>query len=241
MTATIFFLMILAFCGAFIQRTIGFGFGIFVMTMLPYLMPSYGEATTLSGALAMVTSLILFYHYRKMLVWRNLVPLLLIFLVASYVAVQVVVHLEKDILTKILGVTLILASLYFWFFSEKIKIKTTLLAQSVLGVISGVMGGFFGMQGPPAVLYFIQVAKRKEEYVALTQTFFAIGNLVMTFYRAKAGFVTSEVCVAWCYSVPAVLVGTYVGSLVFKYLSLDKLRHIVYIYIGISGIIALFN
>ena len=31
---------------AFVQRTTGFGFGIFIMTVLPWLMPSYGEATT---------------------------------------------------------------------------------------------------------------------------------------------------------------------------------------------------
>ena len=49
----IFLLSILA---SFIQRTTGFGFGIFIMTVLPLLMPSYGEATTLSGLLAMTTS-----------------------------------------------------------------------------------------------------------------------------------------------------------------------------------------
>ena len=49
-------ILLLAFCASFVQRTIGFGFGIFVMTMLPLLMPSFGEATTLSGLLAMLTS-----------------------------------------------------------------------------------------------------------------------------------------------------------------------------------------
>ena len=36
--------MSLAAGASFIQRTIGFGFGIFIMTALPFLMPSYAEA-----------------------------------------------------------------------------------------------------------------------------------------------------------------------------------------------------
>lgn len=231
--------MAFAFGAAFVQRTTGFGFGIFIMTMLPYLLPTYGEATALSGMLAMVTSFILVYHYRKMLVLKNLLPILITFLIVSFIAIQIVTKLDKVILQKILGIILILASIYFWFFSERIKIKTNLPTQVSLGTLSGFMGGFFGMQGPPAVLYFIEVAKRKEEYVALAQTFFAVGNLVMTFYRAHAGFVTREVCIDWCWAVPAVLLGTYVGSLVFKYISLPLLRHIVFIYVGISGVLEL--
>ena len=48
----IIIIFLLCICASFIQRTTGFGFGVFIMTVLPYLMPSYGEATTLSGLLA---------------------------------------------------------------------------------------------------------------------------------------------------------------------------------------------
>lgn len=239
MNTSLLILLAFAFGAAFIQRTTGFGFGIFIMTMLPYLMPTYGEATALSGMLAMVTSFILVYHYRKMLVWKNLLPILITFLLISFVAIQIVTMLDKKVLQKILGIILILASIYFWFFSEKIRIKTNLPTQISLGTLSGFMGGFFGMQGPPAVLYFIEVSKHKEEYVALAQTFFAIGNLVMTFYRTHAGFVTHSVLISWCWAVPAVLFGTYIGSLVFRYISLPLLRHIVFIYVGLSGVLEL--
>ena len=73
---------------AFVQRTTGFGFGIFIMTVLPWLMPSYGEATTLSGLLAAVTSLILTVKYRREIVWRQLLPILATFLVTSFFAVE---------------------------------------------------------------------------------------------------------------------------------------------------------
>ena len=45
-------IFILSLMGAFVLRVCGFGFGVFTMAWLPYLLPSYGEATTLSGILA---------------------------------------------------------------------------------------------------------------------------------------------------------------------------------------------
>ena len=51
---------------------------------------------------------------------------------------------------------MIVISIYFALFSQKIKLPTTKKVQVGAGTLSGLMGGFFGMQGPPAVLYFIQ-------------------------------------------------------------------------------------
>lgn len=239
MDSILIILLVFAFGGAFVQRTIGFGFGIFIMTVLPYLMPSYGEATTLSGMLAMVTSVILVVRYCRFLQWKTMLPILIIFLIVSFIAIQIVTMLNRAALKHFLGITLIVSALYFWFFSERIKIKPNIPTQGVLGTISGFMGGFFGMQGPPAVLYFIEVSSRKEEYIALAQTFFVIGNMVMTLYRWHAGFVTDTVLTDWLWALPAVLLGTWVGDLVFRYISLQLLRHIVIIYIGLSGIIEL--
>ena len=57
MSADILYIFLLASGASFVQRSTGFGFGIFIMTALPFLMPSYGEATTLSGLLALTTPL----------------------------------------------------------------------------------------------------------------------------------------------------------------------------------------
>ncbi|MBQ8839350.1 MAG: hypothetical protein IJ005_08540, partial [Bacteroidales bacterium] len=62
-------------CGAsFVQRSTGFGFGIFIMTSLPFLMPSYGEATALSGLLALTTSIAIVARFRKYITLKRLLP-----------------------------------------------------------------------------------------------------------------------------------------------------------------------
>ena len=52
MSSVVIAIFLLSIGASFVQRTTGFGFGIFIMTMLPFFLPTYGEATTLSGLLA---------------------------------------------------------------------------------------------------------------------------------------------------------------------------------------------
>lgn len=236
---TIVFLILFAVGAAFIQRTTGFGFGIFIMTILPHLLPSYGEATALSGLLAMVTSAIIVCRTYRYIVWRNLLPILSVFIVFSIVAIEFLSIMRSETLHIILGITLILAAVYFWFFSGRIKVKPNIATQASLGTLSGFMGGFFGMQGPPAVLYFLSVSDTKEKYIALAQSYFLIGNLMMTIYRSHAGFVSPIVIHSWLLCIPAVLLGTWIGAKVYQRIPLPLLRKIVYVYIAISGVIAL--
>ena len=157
-------IFLLSIGASFIQRTTGFGFGIFIMTMLPFFMPSYGEATTLSGLLAITTSAAIVWRMRSHVTWSRLWPILLTFIIISSIAIFALTRIEDHILRRILGATLILISIYFMLFSQRIKLPTTKKVQVGAGTLSGLMGGFFGMQGPPAVLYFIQSEPTKEHH-----------------------------------------------------------------------------
>lgn len=235
----ILLLFLLSIGAAFIQRVSGFGFGIFIMTVLPYLMPSYGEATTLSGMLAMMMSFFIFLRHYRHLRWHKLWAMLCIFLITSFFAIHFVSAAGDGILKICLGVILIFASIWFLFLAHHIHIRPNLPTQVGLGTLSGIMGGLFGMQGPPAVLYFVETTETKEEYLVTAQTYFFIGNLCMTGYRAYYGFLTDTVLQSWCYGLLGVAIGTWLGAIAFRHLSLSILRKVIYIYMAISGLICL--
>ena len=172
MSSIALFIFLLSIGASFVQRTTGFGFGIFIMTMLPFFLPTYGEATTLSGLLAITTSAVIVWRLREHVIGKRLWTILLTFIIVSTIAIFALKRIEDHILRQILGVALIVISIYFALFSQKIKLPTTKRVQVGAGTLSGLMGGFFGMQGPPAVLYFIQSEPSKEHYMAMTQTFF---------------------------------------------------------------------
>lgn len=241
-------LLLMSMGAAFVQRVSGFGFGIFIMTVLPYHMPSYGEATTLSGLLAMVTSVIIVARTWRHICWWKLLPILMTFLVVSFFAVKFVAYADpstnsgqalEGILRKALGCVLIFASVWFMWLKDRVKLPTTMPVQVGMGTLSGVMGGLFGMQGPPAVLYFVATNSTKESYIAMAQTYFLVGNFAMTLFRANCGLLTPTVFTHWCWAVPAVILGTWIGSLAFRRISLPILRMIIYIYMAISGVVAL--
>ena len=175
---------------SFTQRVSGFGFGIIAMTVFSFALPSYGEATALSGMLGALTSVVTAIRMRKQVPWRKLLPILLTFLAVSFFAVLFVSKAGSGEMKKILGGVLICVSLYFFFLSEKIRLRPSLGVQLGLGSLSGVMGGLFAMQGPPAVIYSISSAQSRQEYIAMTQWYFFIGNLVMTLFRAAHGLVS---------------------------------------------------
>ena len=241
MDSMIIEIFLLSIGASFVQRTTGFGFGIFIMTMLPAIMSSHGEATTLSGILAMTTSLIIVIQKYRFIVWRRLLPILLTFIVVSIGAIFVLKRMEYSILNILLGITLVVVSIYFSFFSKRIKVKTTLPVQITAGTLSGLMGGFFGMQGPPAVLYFVNSEKDKEHCLAVTQTYFLVGNVMMTIARAYNGFFTTAVSMGYIYGITGVVIGNLIGAWVFGHITGSILKYIIYAYIGISGLTFLFE
>lgn len=241
MATTFISIFLLSILASFIQRTTGFGFGIFIMTVLPWLLPSYGEATTLSGLLAMTTSLIVTIRMRRYLVWRQLLPILLTFIAVSTVAIFCLKRMDDVVLRRILGVVLVAVSVWFVFFSNRIRLNTNIPTQIGAGTLSGLMGGFFGMQGPPAVLYFISSTSDKEHYMALAQSYFFFGNLAMLVVRAVNGFLTPAVGYGYLYGIGGVAIGMTIGGYVFRHLSGKAFRYVVYSYIGISGVVIFFT
>ena len=131
------------FCtgASFIQRVTGFGFGIFIMTFLPHIMPSYGEATTLSGLLAMVQSLVIVYKWRHIIVWKKLHIILTAFIITSYFSVKCISTLDEKTLKHILGITLILVSLYFLSVADK-KEEYLVLTQMYFLIGNVIMSAF---------------------------------------------------------------------------------------------------
>lgn len=232
-------LIALSTVASFIQRTTGFGFGIFIMTMLVYLVPSYGEATTLSGILALTTSAYVMLRLHKLIDWKKILPVLLVFTIVSTVCIFIVKHLETRPLMFALGLILIATSLVMMLFSDKINFRNNRRTQIGVGTVSGVLGGFFGMQGPPIVLYFIRTSRDNDHYIADTQCIFALGNLLMTGVRACNGFLTATVARDYLFGLIGVLVGTNIGAAVYRRIPRRTLKYIVYAYIGISGAIVL--
>ena len=236
-------ILLLAAGASFVQRTIGFGFGIFIMTALPFLMPSYAEAVTLSGLLSLTSATVVMIKYAKYVNWRRMLPIVGAFAVFSTVAISLLDRIEGPAMRVILGIMLIILSLYFSFFKSRLQkfIRPTTGWQLGTGTASGIMGGLFGMHGPPVVLYLIVSEPDKDHYMGMIQTYAVITNIVMVIVRAYNGYVTPAVGVTYLYALGGLAIGVLAGNWAFKRIPNKIFTYIVYAYIGISGAIILFT
>ena len=234
-------IFLLAIGASFVQRTIGFGFGIFIMTALPFLMPSYAEAVTLSGLLSLTSATVVMVKYVKYVNWKRFLPIAAAFCVFSTLAICLLDRIEGPTMRRILGVMLIFLSLYFSFFKEKLQkfIKPTTGWQLGTGAASGVMGGLFGMHGPPVVLYLIVSEPDKDHYMGMIQTYAVITNVIMLAVRAYNGYVTPTVGTTYLYGLGGLAIGVLAGNWAYKRIPNRIFTYIVYAYIGISGAIIL--
>jgi len=237
--------LIIIFCFAvlasFTQRVTGFGSGILIMTVLPHLFPSMGEATALSGMLSAFTSCIPAISMRKHLPLRKFLPIMLTFLLVSFFAVSILSGVEASAFKHILGGVLIALSVYFFIFNSKIHVKPSVPLQVGLGTMSGVMGGLFAMQGPPAVVYFMASSDSRDEYMAMTQWYFFAGNVMLTLFRFNAGFITPAVGTSFLVALPAVFLGIALGAKVYNHIKVDTLRRVIYAFLAVAGLVAMIS
>ena len=239
MPSTALYIILLAAGASFVQRTVGFGFGIFIMTALPFLMPSYGEAVTLSGLLSLTSAAVIMLKYLKFVTWRRLLPMIGAFAVFSTVAICLLDKIEGRSMRMILGVMLVVISLYFSFFKEKMQRLIRPTAGWLLGTgsVSGVMGGLFGMHGPPVVLYLVASEPDKDHYMGMIQTYAVITNIIMLATRAWNGYVTPTVGATYIYALAGLVIGVLAGGWAYRQIPNRIFTYIVYTYIGISGLI----
>lgn len=238
-TTSILLLIFFAMGASFIQRVTGFGFGIFIMTVLPMIMPSYGEATALSGLLALAMMLPPGIRMFKKVDWRKMLIILAAFIFFSVLAINIVARVDGYMLKKILGALLIVISIYFFFFSEKVHLNPTPLTQTLLGSLSGLMGGLFAMHSPPSTIYFLACTDDKKEYLAMSAWYSIVGNICMSIIRMQKGFITVTVGKCWVMAIPAVVIGLIIGAKVFDRIPTKVLRKIVYAFLALSGILAI--
>ena len=223
--------------GSLIQRITGFGYGIFVMMFFTHLMSTYGEANALSGMISATTSIVVGISMRKQINWKNIPAPLIAGAVTSFIAVQFMSGQTDRLLKLLLGIILILLSVYFFFFAGKITFKPTFWKGALAGAISGIMNGLFAMGGPPMVIYFMVSSKDMKEYLATIQMYFALSNIYTTAIKAAAGYVTREVFIFYLIAILAALLGILLGKKVFNRCKPALLKKAVYGFMAISGLI----
>lgn len=226
---------LVAVAATFLQTSIGFGFAVFAMIFLPLLFP-YGNAIAICQAIATLNTAYLAIRYYKYIKWKTMIPLLVPTLVLGISFTLFSFSFETHYLKALLGFVLVLLSLYFFRFSNRICIQPTIRNGMIMGSISGIGNGLFGIGGPPAALYLLPSINEKLAYLATVQAYFTFNNITnLTTRIIKGAFQISylgHLAVGWI----GVGVGTVLGLFAFKHMKAELLKKFVYAFVGLNGL-----
>ncbi|MBQ1935442.1 MAG: sulfite exporter TauE/SafE family protein [Clostridia bacterium] len=233
-----YILLILVGIGAgFVQRVSGFGLGIFAMLFMPHFLPSATAAASISCLFSCGTSTYNAVRYRKDIPFRTVLPMMIAAMITIPVAVFFSAKVSQAFFEVLLGIILIVISLWFLFFDQKIRIRPTIPNGILAGALGGTLNGLFSTGGPPVVLYLSQAATNPATYFAGIQFYFCITNIYATVMRAVNGLVTWELLLLAAVGMIGCMAGDFIGKKVFDKLDGNRLKKVIYIGMILSGIL----
>jgi len=235
----VLYLILIGMGAGFVQRVSGFGLGIFAMMFLPYFTPT-PVAASISTLFSCVTSTYNAVRYRREIVYKTAIPMVCAALVAIPIAVYFSAVVPARIFQPLLGGVLILLSIYFLFFNQRIKLKPTLTNGLLAGTVGGTLNGLFSTGGPPVVLYLSSALSSNGAYFATIQFYFCFTNIYAIVMRAVNGLLPRQALIYEAVGMIGCMIGDTLGKRVFHKLNGDKLKKIIYIGMIISGIVMFF-
>jgi hypothetical protein len=102
-------------------------------------------------------------------------------------------------------------------------------------MLSGVLGGFFAVSGPPLVIYFLSSLEEKEEYSATIQCCFVLTGVYSAVVRVLNGIFTASVVQNTVVGAVAMAVGALIGYAIMEKLPAELLKKIIYGVMIFSG------
>lgn len=226
--------LVLSFIGSFIQSITGFGYGLFVMSFFPLFLSAI-SASAVTNIVSLIIAIAIIMKYHKAIQYRVIVFPMIFFMISNSIAIKFSVICADSIMKRLLGVFLVLLSIYFIFFSDKVKIKANWFSGAVAGGLGGIANGLFSIGGPPVVIYFLTAIKNNVQYIATIQFYFACSSFYSLIMRIVNGAINMEVIKL---SIPASIgmgLGVWIGVRIFEKLSAQWLRKCVYIFMFFSG------
>lgn len=220
-----------------VQSTTGFGSGIVMMLFFPLFMDLL-PAAGLSCLISLFCNSHLVVKYRKHIqVKMTIFPLLLHFGVC-FLALRISTVLPIASLKAYFGLFLVILAAYFIFFSNRVRIQGGIVSAVICSVLAGLGNGFFGISGPPMVVYYLALAGNdKKKYIGTIQFFFFVTSLYASVLRILEGIVTWDLAGMLAAGSIGILLGNIIGSRILEKLNVEVMKKLIYIFLALSGVV----
>ncbi|AQW20661.1 anion permease [Lentilactobacillus curieae] len=230
-----------AVLASLVQGITGFGSAIVLMIFLPSILP-IPQSAGVASLIMSVANLMMAWHYRKALKVKRIIGPFIVYGLVAFLSLKLGSALDVKVLKMLLGGLLLCLSIYFLFFKSLGNgRKYPIYVALIFMIISGFFNGLFGIGGPLMAMYFLSLAKNKEEYLASIQTFFLIDQVYITTVRFASGILTTSDIKFILIGIVGGVIGTMIANRITKHMNINMIEKSVFSFIGLSGIYYLFK
>ncbi len=224
--------------GGLIQTVTGFGSGIMMMLIFPYVFGII-KAPALSTSISLGLNIALSWKFRKYIDSKVVLAPTIAFFVTSFTIIHFVEKIKADHLYVLFGSFLIILAIYFFVFAKKTSVRPNAVTGIICGAVSGVCSGLFGIGGPMLAPYFVAATDSKESYLGNMQGLFAVTSLINTISRMQLGIYTFDLLPVTAAGIIGILIGKTLGLKILYKINAEKLPQIIYTFVAVSGAVIL--
>ena len=109
-------------------------------------------------------------------------------------------------------------------------------AQSIAGILAGIMGGLTSVWAPPLVIYLAARSVPKEEFVRATGLIFFLGSIPLAAGYVRAEFMTGELASISAVVLIPTFVGFWIGERLRHRMSEDAFKNLVLVIFLLMGL-----
>ncbi len=222
------------FLSSVIQSSIGIGFAMLASAVFSFLL-SPTASSALIGYAAVVLGIAVSIRMRQYINVRVSLPPMIGMIIARILGIITLMHIEEKTADMILGVILLVFSVYFWRFSMKVKICAKPWKGFVLGLLAGYLGGMYGLTGPFAAVYFYSALEDTKEYAACMNFTFVPSAFIGLIIHICYGNITADLVPNYLLSSLAVLVGMPIEIHFLNRLNHEQLAKSIYLFMAVVG------
>lgn len=221
------------FLAGFNQGLSGFGVILIAIPLLTLFL-DIKTVVPLTALSALAIAVMLFVQLRDRFDFHRIKPFLIGAIPGVPVGVFVLKEVDKSIIQWILGLILIVYAVY----SLAVNRPARGIHASwgyVFGLLSGTMAGVISAAAPPIIVYLTLQSWSKDQIKVSLQGFFLFTGLLVVVFHALTGLTTRFTLVLFAVSTPPLLLGTYLGSLLYGRIHEQQYRRIMLVLLACLG------
>jgi uncharacterized membrane protein YfcA len=235
-SATTIHVLAVLFFATFIRSALGFGEALIAVPLLALSMPVQ-VAAPLAVLVSITVAVVVVIQDWRHVHFRSAGWLVLSTLFGIPLGLLLLKTVPESVVKSILGAFIIAFAIYS-LAGRKPELHNDRLAP-LFGFTAGILGGAYGMNGPPLVVYGVLRRWQPAQFRATLQGYFLIASMVGMAGYAATGLWTRTVTNYFLLSLPLALIAVFLGHAIHRRLSSSRFLICVNVGLAVIGVLLL--